>query len=657
MTKVEEMQELIDRLNEASRAYYQENSEQMSNYEYDQMYDHLLDLEKETGIILSQSPTQKVGYELLTSLPKEAHAYPMLSLDKTKSREELKEWLEEHEGVLSYKLDGLTVVLTYDNGQLTKAVTRGNGTIGEVITPNAKQFKNLPLHIQYKGHLVVRGEAVITYSDFERINESLEAENQYKNPRNLCSGSVRQLNSEITRRRHVRFYAFTLVSVNEEVNHTTKSEDLEWMHHQGFECVSYIKVNEASLYDAIDTMAKGIETNDVGSDGLVLTYDDKPYSQSLGATSKFPRDTIAFKWQDALETTKLIEVFWSASRTGLINPVALFEPVELEGTTVSRASLHNISMMEKLELGIGDEISVYKANMIIPQVADNITRSHTIDIPSHCPVCEEETEVRRVNDVKVLYCMNPECPAKRIKQLAHFVSRNAMNIEGLSEATIEKLIEEHVIHEFSDLFRLDRKDVEEVILSLPGFGEKSYKNLLNSVEKSKEVKMANFIYALGINHVGLSNAKLLVKAYHANLENIMQASVEELVEVEGFGEVIAKSLYDYFHYEAHQEEIKHLLSFIHFTDVITQEKEQILEGQVFVITGSLEHFENRNVLKDVIEQLGGKVTGSVSAKTTYLINNDVESSSSKNKKAKSLDIPIISEETFIQMFHVNSTLQ
>ncbi len=659
MTELEEMKALIARLNEASKAYYQENTELMSNYEYDQYYDRLIELEKETGIVLSQSPTQQVGYELLTALPKEEHAYPMLSLDKTKERDELIEWLGEHEGVLSYKLDGLTVVLTYNGGQLTKAVTRGNGTIGEVITPNARQFKNLPLSIQYKGQLVVRGEAVITYSDFKKINESLEPENQYKNPRNLCSGSVRQLNSEVTRRRHVRFYAFTLVSAGSDFGEEAiayKSEELKMLEDLGFECVDYIKVNGSSLDDAIDRMAKGIETNDVGSDGLVLTYNNKLYSQSLGATSKFPRDTIAFKWQDELATTTLTEVFWSASRTGLINPVAMFEPVELEGTSVARASLHNISIMEKLELGIGDEISVYKANMIIPQVADNMTRSNSIAIPSQCPVCEQETEIRHVNDVKVLYCTNPECPAKRVKQLGHFVSRNAMNIEGLSEATIEKLIEEHVIHEFSDLFRLNRKEVEEVILSLAGFGEKSYHNLLTSVEKSKSVKMANFIYALGINHVGLSNAKLLVKAYHADLEKIMSASIDELVEVEGFGDIIARSLYEYFHNPTHQEEINHLLTFIEFSDERNEATEQTLEGQVFVITGSLEQFENRNALKDVIEKLGGKVTGSVSAKTTYLINNDVESSSSKNKKAKSLDIPIISEETFITMFHINSAL-
>lgn len=648
MSDLKRMKELIEVLNQASKSYYQENDEVMSNLEYDAMYDELVALENKLNTVLSGSPTEQVGYELLSSLPKEAHNSPMLSLSKTKEKEALLDWLGDYEGMLSFKLDGLTIVLTYNEGKLVKAVTRGNGVIGEVVTNNARVFKNIPLTIPYKEALIIRGEAIIRYSDFLKINENLDLENQYKNPRNLCSGSVRQLNNEVTANRHVRFYGFNLVEGTIKNELTLKSEEIDWLVSQGFECVEYTKVTSLNLYDFLSDFASRIEANDVGSDGLVLTFNDKAYSRTLGETSKFPKDAIAFKWQDEQKTTTLTEVFWSASRTGLINPVAVFEPVELEGTSVARASLHNISIIEKLELGIGDQISVYKANMIIPQLSENETRSGNLEIPSSCPVCHEPTMIKKVNDVKVLYCENESCPAKMVKGFSHFVSRNAMNIEGLSEATLEKLIQLGMLNRFSDLFKLDSDEHREIITQLEGFGEKSYNNLLSSLEKSKQVKLANLIFSLGISQVGLSNAKLLVKAYNNDIEAIMQADIEHLVAIEGFGDVIAKSLYDYFHNEIKKEEFLELLTFVEL-EVEEEVKKKIFEGKVFVITGSLESYSNRDALKEVIEKLGGKVTGSVSAKTNYLINNDTKSSSSKNKKAKSLGIPIISEQDFNQL--------
>lgn len=649
MSGLSRMNELIAILNEASESYYQQNQEIMSNFEYDKLYDELVAIEKEAGTVLSNSPTQNVGYEILSSLPKEEHLSPMLSLDKTKDREALQSWVKDQEGLLSFKLDGLTIVLTYNNGKLLKAVTRGNGAIGEVVTNNAKMFKNIPMEIAYKDELVLRGEAVIRYSDFEAINAELDEENQYKNPRNLCSGSVRQLNNEITANRNVRFYGFAHVSSTNKDEFATKSEEIDWLTSLGFECVGYQLVTSENILERIEYFQALIDGEDVGSDGLVLTFNSKEYSSSLGTTSKFPKDAIAFKWQDEVKDTKLTEVFWSASRTGLINPVAIFEPVDLEGTSVARASLHNISIIEKLELGEGDRISVYKANMIIPQIAENLTRSNTLEIPTKCPVCEGDTEIREANDVKALYCTNDECAAKKVKAFAHFVSRNAMNIEGLSEATLEKLIQLGMIHEFSDLFELDTEEKKETIINLDGFGEKSYENMLTSVEAARVPKMPNFIFSLGILHVGLSNAKLLCKAYNNDMNLIINADIEELAAIEGYGDVIAKSLFDYFHNDKNLVVLNKLLEYVSFVVVEEVAKVAAIEGKTFVITGSLVEYENRNALKEVIENLGGKVTGSVSAKTDYLINNDTESNSSKNKKAKSLEIPILSERDFISL--------
>ena len=647
--KIERINELVKKLNEAAKAYYQDAAEIMSNYEYDALYDELTALEKETGIVLASSPTVNVGYEILSELPKERHEKPMLSLDKTKDVQALKEWIGDKKALLSWKMDGLTVILEYDaEGKLAKAVTRGNGEIGEVITNNARVFKNVPLSIAHKGGLVLRGEAVITYSDFYKINEEIEdVDAKYKNPRNLCSGSVRQLNNEITAKRNVNFFAFTLVKA-EGVNFENSHEkQMLWLKSQGFDIVEYEMVTGDTLEDCVQRFASKIENNDFPSDGLVVIYDDIAYGESLGRTAKFPRNAIAFKWADEIRETTLKEVEWSPSRTGLINPVAIFEPVELEGTTVSRASVHNISVLEGLELGIGDTIEVYKANMIIPQIAENKTRSGSLMIPKKCPTCGGATEVRRIADAKALYCTNPECVAKKIKSFTLFVSRDAMNMEGLSEATLEKFIAKGFIHEFADLFKLER--FAEKIREMEGFGEKSCKNLLASADKARTTTLPRLIYALGIQNIGVANAKMLAKQYHYEIEELVLASAEELAAIDGIGEVIAKSIEEYFRDEKNQKILSNLLAEVTIEKPEENTGAQIFEGMNFVITGSVEHFANRNEVKAVIEARGGKVTGSVTSKTNYLINNDTTSNSSKNKKAKELNIPIISEEDFLKM--------
>lgn len=647
--KKERMQELIKILNEASKAYYAEDREIMSNFEYDRLYEELEGLEKETGIVLSGSPTVSVGYESVEELPKERHESPMLSLGKTKSREELKDWLQGKEAILSWKLDGLTVVLTYRNGALFKAVTRGNGEIGEVITGNARTFKNIPLNIAFKGELVLRGEAVITYSDFEKINEEIpEAEAKYKNPRNLCSGSVRQLNNEITAKRNVRFYAFTLVSAGDVDFHNSREEQFRFLEKQGFEVVERKMVTPDTILSAISEFENKIPAYDVPSDGLVLTYEDIAYGKSLGRTAKFPRDAIAFKWADEIRETTLTEVEWSASRTGLINPVAIFMPVELEGTTVSRASVHNVSIVKELKLGIGDRITVYKANMIIPQIAENLTQSGNLPIPATCPVCGGETKIQNMNDTETLYCTNPECAAKKIKSFTLFVSRDALNMEGLSEATLEKFISMGFIHEYADLFHL--AEHRDAIVDMEGFGEKSYANLMDSIEKARNTTLPRLIYGLGIANIGLVNAKMLCRHFDYDLDALQSAKEEELSDIEGVGDVIAGAFVSYMNNPANKEKIDHLLPELHLEKPESSTENQNLAGLSFVVTGTLNSFENRNALKEEIEKRGGKVTGSVTSKTECLINNDVTSSSSKNKKAKELNVPILSEEVFLQKY-------
>lgn len=646
--KLHLMKEKIKILNEANKAYYQENREVMTNFEYDKLYDELVELEKETGITLSNSPTIHVGYELLSNLPKEQHEKPMLSLDKTKDVEALRSWLGENEGILSWKLDGLTIVLTYLDGILVKAVTRGSGEIGEVITNNAKVFTNIPLNINYKGSLILRGEAVISYSDFEKINNEIhDVEAKYKNPRNLCSGSVRQLNNKITAERNVRFYAFSVVKADGIDFKNSREQQLVWLKNQGFSAVEYKKVNSSTIEEAVNWFGDNVTENDLPSDGLVLTFDNISYGESLGSTAKFPRNSIAFKWRDEIKETKLLEIEWSASRTGLINPIAIFEPVELEGTTVSRASVHNLSIMESLELGLGDTISVYKANMIIPQISDNLTRSNSVEIPHSCPVCGGETKIKDENEIKTLYCQNDDCLAKQIKSFTHFVGRDALNIEGLSEATIEKLISKGLVKEFADIFHIE--NFKEVITKMEGFGEKSFNNLVKSVNKAKHTTAARLLYSLGISNIGLSNAKLICKKFNDDWSKIENATFEELTEISGVGDVMANNYISFFNDEIKQKIIKDVLEEIKIEKSEENTSSQIFENINFVITGSVEQFKNRDELKEVIEKHGGKVTGSVTSKTNYLINNDSTSNSSKNKKANELGIKIITEEEFIKM--------
>ena len=645
--KKKRMQELVELLNRARRAYEQEDTEIMSNYEYDRLYDELEGLERELGTTLASSPTVNVGYEVLSELPKERHEKPMLSLDKTKDVEQLKSFLGEQKAVISWKMDGLTIVLTYQNGRLQKAVTRGNGEVGEVITNNAKVFRNLPLQIPYQGELILRGEAVIGYKDFERINEQIEdVDARYKNPRNLCSGSVRQLNNEITARRNVKFFAFTLVKADGAEFENSRMQQLSWLEKQGFEVVEHHLADRASIEEEVAWFSEQIVHNDFPSDGLVLVYDDIAYGQSLGTTAKFPRDSYAFKWADEIRETTLLEIEWSPSRTGLINPVAIFEPVELEGTTVSRASVHNLSIMEELHLGIGDTIEVYKANMIIPQIAKNLTGSDNIEIPKVCPVCGGATEIRQMNDAKSLYCTNPMCQAKRIKSFALFVSRDALNIDGLSEATLEKFIARGFIHKYRDIFHLD--SYQEEIQTMEGFGEKSYANLIASVDKARSTTLAKVVYGLGIAGIGLANAKLICRHFKNDVEKMTGASEEELSDIQGVGSVLAAAFVKYFISEERKKEFKLLLGELEIQPEEMAE-EQKFACMSFVITGSVNHFANRNEVKELVEKMGGKVTGSVTKKTNYLINNDVESASSKNRKAKELGVPIISEEEFIEL--------
>ncbi|MBR2948393.1 MAG: NAD-dependent DNA ligase LigA [Lachnospiraceae bacterium] len=649
MSKLDRMKELTVLLQQASKAYYSEDREIMSNFEYDKLYDELVSLEEETGVVLAGSPTVTVGYEAVDELPKERHEKPMLSLGKTKNREELPDWLGTQKGLLSWKLDGLTIVLTYRDGELFKAVTRGNGEVGEVVTNNAKTFVNLPHKIPYKGELILRGEAVITYKDFEKINAAIEdVEARYKNPRNLCSGSVRQLNSQITAQRMVRLYAFSLVKAEGVDFENSREKEFLFLKEQGFEVVEYCCVDASNVAAAVESFEQKISGNAVPSDGLVMVLDDIAYGESLGMTAKFPRNAIAFKWADEQAETVLLEMEWSASRTGLINPVAIFAPVELEGTTVSRASVHNISIVKELKLGIGDRIKVYKANMIIPQIAENLTQSASLEIPAVCPVCGQPTTIQQENDTETLHCTNPDCDAKKLKAFTLFVSRDAMNIDGLSEATLEKFLANGFLHTYADLFHLDR--YREQIVAMEGFGEKSYQNLIDSMDKARNTTLAKLIYSLGIPNIGLANAKMLCREYKNDLDKLMHASAEDLSAIDGIGPVIANTFYSFFAEEKNQTALKLVLEEVKIAEETFSEEQQALSGKIFVVTGSLVHFENRNVLKEKIEQLGGKVTGSVTGKTTALINNDITSNSSKNKKAKELGVEILTEEMFMEMY-------
>ena len=647
MDKKKRIKELVEILNKAAKSYYVDAVEIMPNIEYDKLYDELLELEKETNVVLSNSPTQNVGYEIAGELPKKAHESPMLSLDKTKSVEDLREWLGDNKALLSWKMDGLTIVLTYRDGELAEAVTRGNGIIGEVITNNAKNFQNIPLKIEFKGELILRGEAIIKYSDFKRINDAIEdATAKYKNPRNLCSGSVRQLNPAITKSRMVYCNIFNVVKADGVDFENSKAKQFEWAKNEGFDVVEYKFTDSKSIADDIAEFESKIESNDIPSDGLVLLLDDIALGERLGSTSKFPRNAMAFKWSDERQVTRLKYIEWSPSRTGLINPVAVFEPVELEGTTVSRASLHNVSIFEDLMLGVGDEISVYKANMIIPQVYENLTKSNTEKVPDTCPACGSHATIKQDNESKVLLCTNPDCQIKHIKQYALMASRDALNIDGLSESTLEKFLSKGFIKNDSDIFKLDR--YKDEIVNMEGFGKRSYEKLMAALEEAKHTNVARFLYSLGINGIGSANAKMIAKYFDNDIDKIITAGKDELLEIEGIGEVLANSIVEFFKDSKNIENVKSLREILIF-EAEESAGSDSFDGKVFVITGSLEHFTNRNELKELIEKNGGKVSGSVSSKTNFLINNDTASNSSKNKKAKELGVEIISEEDFLKL--------
>lgn len=648
--RLEIMKAKVRLLNDAAKAYFQEDREIMPNIEYDQLYDELEELEKETGTVLSNSPTIRIGYELLSELPKEIHEKRMLSLDKTKDVGALKNWLGKETGLLSWKLDGLTIVLTYEDGKLNKAVTRGNGEVGEVITNNAKVFANLPLTIAHKGNLVLRGEAVIRYSDFYRINQKIEDVGlRYKNPRNLCSGSVRQLNNKITAERNVNFVAFSTVKVDDVDFNNSRNAQMVWLKSQGFEVVEYKMVDSSNIEEAVSWFAENINGNDIPLDGLVLALENISYGESLGSTAKFPRDSIALKWRDEIKGTKLLDIEWSASRTGLINPIAIFEPVELEGTTVSRASVHNLSIMEGLELGIGDTVEVYKANMIIPQISENLTRSGSVEIPADCPVCKKNTTIRQENGVKALYCPNEECQAKHIKSFTHFVSRDAMGIDGLSEASIEKFIRKGLIREYVDIFRIEQH--RNVIINMEGFGEKSFKNLVASINKARKSNSVRLLYGLGIPNVGLSNAKNICRYFDNDWSAIENAEYDQLIQIDGIGDIMAKAYIEFFQKEKNKALISNLLQEIEIEVQVSsvQATDKIFDGLIFVLTGAVEHFKNRDELKETIESRGGKVTGSVSKNTDFVVAG--QSAGSKLTKAQELGIRIIDENELLDIMN------
>ena len=633
---------LIDILNKANEAYYYHDNEIMSNKEYDDLYDQLIQLENESGIIYSDSPTQNLGEHIYSSLPKVKHESPMLSLDKTKDRDALREWLGNKEGVLSWKLDGLTVVLTYENGKLEKAVTRGNGAIGEEITENAKFFKNVPLRIPFKGKLILRGEAVISYHDFETIN--VEEQGRFKNPRNLASGSIRALDTNQVKKRKVQVIIFEVIQ-GSEANLVT--DKFTWISHLGFKPVDYEVVNADNILEKIQDFENRITSNNIPSDGLVLTFNDTAYGRSLGTTGKFPKHSMAFKWQDEVEETVLRSVEWNTSRTGLINPVAVFDPVYLEGTEVSRATLNNVSYIKDLQLGIGDTIEVYKSNMIIPTILSNKTKSNNLIIPVVCPTCGMQARLIRSNNTEILQCMNLDCPARFLNKLIHFCSRDAMDIQGLSIKTLEFVIKQGWVNNFLDLYNL--QNYERKWAMMRGFSTVSVRKYLAAIENSKKTESARFLYALGIPKIGRHQSQSLIQVYKS-WDAFIQAvkSNTDFSHIDGVGDCLNQNIHNWYNGFYKQDQIEKLASLMIFEDqeITTSD---ILKGKTFCITGKLNMFANRSDLVKFIEQQGGKVSGSVSKNTDYLINNDKGSNSSKNKKAIELGVSIITESEFSKL--------
>lgn len=654
MDKIKRIKELVDILHKASTAYYRDDNPIMSDKQYDDLYDELESLEKETGTIYSNSPTQNVGSEVVSELDKVKHTHPMLSLEKTKSVDDLIKVYNNKNSILSLKMDGLTICLTYDNGVLTKAETRGDGHVGELVTHNAKVFDNIPLTINIKEHYEIEGEAIITYDDFEKINQPLPPDKKYKNPRNLAAGSVRQLDSNIASQRHLKFIAWKVPGEDYSmISGFNKAKSL------GFTIVPYVylwsdqinKLDDEDLRDIFEQQIQELKNvaNTLGYpiDGLVLTYDDIQYGKSLGMTGHHPKHSIAYKFYEDEEVSRLRNVEWSMGKTGQLTPVAIFDSVEIEGTTVNRASLHNVSIFKELHLGIGDEITVYKANAIIPQIRENLTKSGTIEAPSLCPVCGFPTEIQKDNDSEVLICTNPCCKTKLIKRLTHFVSRKGMDIDGLSEETLTKFVEWGWIKDLCDVYNLTPHYPE--LERMSGFGARSVKKMQDAIENSKSVELDHFIAALSIPGVGTSQAKELAKKFKTweAFENAGCGSFD-FSKLDNFGEVANKKIHNWFDIIYQEDHIPQLVRNLQFINPNTEEDNR-LSGMTFVITGSLTHFANRDELKKELESHGAKVVGTISNKTSYLINNDINSTSSKNLKAIKLGIPIITENDLVSM--------
>ena len=653
---MKEMKELINKLNQYSYEYYTLGKPTISDTTYDGLYDKLIKLEEETGVVLSNSPTQNVGNVTLSKLEKTTHEYPMLSLDKTKSIDTLNNFRKNKDTILMLKMDGLTIDLVYDEkGNLIEGSTRGDAFIGENITHTVKTFSNIPLKINnnFNKTIHIIGEAIIDYDTFDNINSKLSDNDKYKNPRNLVSGTVRQLNSKVCKDRNVKFVGYIV----EGLNIPSKLYQLKLIKELGFETVEYqiiLSNNEKEYLESkIDYLRELASNKKLPIDGMVLMYNNIKYGKSLGNTAHHPLHSIAFKFENDVEFTKLINVEFNVSRTGRVNPIALFNPVELYGTTVTRATLNNLSILKSLQLGLGDEIGVTKANEIIPMITDNLTKSNTLVIPEVCPVCGEPLIIKNDTNSEFLYCQNPNCKAKLVQSIFNYCNRDAMNIVGLSEKSIEKFIEKGFIKSILDIYSLDKYKKE--IIHMEGFGLKSYNKLIDSIEKSKQCKLENFIYALGIPNVGLQTAKNIVKFVEGDVRtklNTLLMFCENIkwLKMNDCGESLKNSLIQYFNNEENNKlvfELSNLLSFIE--DNPKKNNNVSLEGKTFVITGKVHIYKNRNEIKDIIESLGGKVSGSVSSKTDYLINNDINSNSGKNKTAKELNIPIISEEQFVEL--------
>lgn len=649
MDKIKRLKELTEQLNHYRDSYYNNSESLISDKQYDDLFDELQSLEEETGIVMSNSPTNTVGYEVKSKLEKVKHSHPMLSLDKTKSTDDLIKFSNGRDCIISLKLDGLTVLNTYDNGVLFQSETRGNGEEGEIITHNAKVFDNLPLNIPFDRKFEIEGEAIITQSDFEKININGE----YKNCRNLASGSVRQLDSNITKNRHVRFIAWKI-----PFGLTTYTKGFEIAAQYGFEVVPYVKYNSSTdnIEKKIEALKNIAKEKSLPIDGLVVTYNNVEYGKSLGMTGHHPKHSLAYKFYDDIYPTELLDVEFTMGKTGVLTPTAVFKPVEIDGTVVGRASLHNISIMK--ELGIthkGQTVNVYKSNQIIPQIDSvedddiEITDDNMIIPVETCPICGADTKIIQENDSKVLICTNDNCKGKLLGKLVHFCSKNAINIESMSEATLQFLIDRGWVKSFKDIYKLDY--YRQNWKGYDGFGDKSVDKLLDAIENSRKTTLDRFIYSLSIPLIGRSASKDIAKYCHNSIDEftfIMENTSLEFATIDGIGVSATTSLDDWWNinrdmfYELEEE-------FVFANSKENNDVSTDLSGNIFVITGSLTHYKNRDELVSVIETMGGKVSGSVSAKTSYLINNDTQSSSSKNQKAQKLNIPIIREEDFIKM--------